>query len=252
MVEERDPSKQEYQSSEDITDVSLTSQLSSQLSTSSLKNAGRGANNSSSGGGFLIDQIDRRKAVLSKERARSTAKYSRDAKKEGKTGSDDEEEEDSDVESTNDKGEHDFDDIQPPLDDLPPWMQAIVYAVALSGVYGLFEALVNQQYSIEITFVEVLRKMAQVIPAMAVIVYFTQRFAKYQAVKALMLAIATACGCYFIHLNLHSPRMGIMKRAPGLASLWIYLTVVMEVRAAIINVLVVCAFWLLDPFESVR
>ena len=190
------------------------------------------------GGGTLIDQIDQRKAEIEKEKARSKAKYN----KSKSTGNGSDSDEDYDSDATEGDPAHDFDDLENPMKDIPTWMLALIYSVALSAIYGLFETLVNQQYSIEITFSELLVKMATVLPAMAIVVYFTQILSKYspRIANPILLALATTCGCYFIHLNLHSPRLGIMKRAPGLVTIWIYLSIVMEVRPAIINVLVVC------------
>ncbi|KAJ1774275.1 hypothetical protein LPJ67_006867 [Coemansia sp. RSA 1938] len=93
--------------------------------------------------------------------------------------------------------------------------------------------------------------MAKVAPALYAIVYGTLRFRKTRVVNLVMLVAACVSGCYFVHLNLHSPRLGIMRRAPGLVTMWIYFTFLMEVRPAIINAIVVALFWLIDPFKQV-
>ncbi|KAJ2002559.1 hypothetical protein GGI02_005085 [Coemansia sp. RSA 2322] len=133
---------------------------------------------------------------------------------------------------------------------IPTWMDALIYTVALAAVYGLFEALVNQQYNVDVGFVEVLQRMAKAAPAIYCIVFATFRYRKLRAVSLLMLLASCASGCYFIHLNLHSPRLGIMRRAPGLVTMWIYLTFLMDVRPSIISALVVGLFWMFDPFKS--
>ncbi|KAJ2630163.1 hypothetical protein H4R22_002862 [Coemansia sp. RSA 1290] len=134
--------------------------------------------------------------------------------------------------------------------DIPLWMDAIIYTVGLAAVYGLFETLVNQQYSVEIAVSELIRRMAKTLPALYAIVYFTLRFRRTRVANLVMLVGACVSGCYFIHLNLHSPRLGIMRRAPGLVTMWIYFTFLMDVRPAIINALVVGLFWLIDPFKQ--
>ncbi|KAJ1731177.1 hypothetical protein LPJ61_002662 [Coemansia biformis] len=141
-------------------------------------------------------------------------------------------------------------DEHDPASDIPAWMDAIIYTVGLAAIYGLFEALVNQQYSVDVTVAEIVQRMARIAPALYAIVYFTFRFRRVRAVSLLMLLAATACGCYFIHLNLHSPRLGIMRRAPGLVTLWIYLTFLMDVRPAIVGSAVVGLFWIVDPFKQ--
>ncbi|ORX69044.1 hypothetical protein DL89DRAFT_258130 [Linderina pennispora] len=134
-------------------------------------------------------------------------------------------------------------------DEIPTWMNALIYTLALSSVYGLFEALVSQQYSIEITATEILKRMLNMSPAIYFMVYVTYKFRFSRAMSLVMLVFACASGCYFVHLSLHAPRLGIMKRAPGLVTIWIYLTFMQDVRPAIINAFVVCAFWLADPFK---
>ncbi|KAJ2455553.1 hypothetical protein EV183_000030 [Coemansia sp. RSA 2336] len=148
-----------------------------------------------------------------------------------------------------DVDESDLQPIRDDASDIPLWMDAIIYTVGLAAVYGLFETLVNQQYSVEITISEVVQRMAKILPALYAIVYFTLRFRKTRVANLVMLVGACVSGCYFIHLNLHSPRLGIMRRAPGLVTMWIYFTFLMDVRPAIINALVVGLFWLIDPFK---
>ncbi|KAJ2771431.1 hypothetical protein IWQ56_001785 [Coemansia nantahalensis] len=140
-------------------------------------------------------------------------------------------------------------EAEAPESDLPAWVDAAIYTVGLAAVYGLFEALVSQQYSVEVSVAEIAQRMARAAPALYAIVYFTLRFRRQRAVALLMLAAACASGCYFLHLNMHSLRLGIMRRAPGLVTLWIYLTFLMDVRPAIIGAAVVGGFWLADPFK---
>ncbi|KAJ2877374.1 hypothetical protein FB639_003790 [Coemansia asiatica] len=132
---------------------------------------------------------------------------------------------------------------------IPTWMDALIYTIGLVAIYGLFEALVNQQYNVEITMLEVVERMAKAVPAIYFIVYVSQKYRHIRVVSLLMLMASCASGCYFVHLNLHSPRLGIMRRAPGLVTMWIYLTFMMDVRPSIISAVVVCLFWAIDPFK---
>ncbi|KAJ2757150.1 hypothetical protein GGH94_003781 [Coemansia aciculifera] len=183
---------------------------------------------------YLIDEIpDNEKMRLIRESGIMN-KYAKD--KNRGTGSDVEEE---DVLQYEDEEEQ-----------IPTWMDALIYTVALAAVYGLFEALVNQQYNVEVGFMELLQRMAKSAPAIYCIVFLTCRYRKMRVVNLLMLLASCASGCYFIHLNLHSPRLGIMRRAPGLVTLWIYLTFLMDVRPSIISAIVVGLFWMLDPFKA--
>ncbi|KAJ2780872.1 hypothetical protein H4R18_003202 [Coemansia javaensis] len=134
-------------------------------------------------------------------------------------------------------------------DQIPTWMDALVYTVGLAAVYGLFEALVSQQYNVDVSVGEIGQRMAKAAPALYATVYFTFRFQRQRLVQLLMLLAASASGCYFVHLNLHSPRLGIMRRAPGLVTLWIYLTFLMDVRPAMVGAATVGLFWILDPFR---
>ncbi|KAJ2558828.1 hypothetical protein GGH12_005681 [Coemansia sp. RSA 1822] len=190
---------------------------------------------------YLIDDIpDNEKQRLIRESG-LLKKYAKD--KSHGTGSD----HGSDVEDELQELQEEYDRAS----DIPLWMDAIIYTVGLAAVYGLFEALVNQQYSVEVTVMEVIQRMAKVAPALYAIVYGTLRFRKTRVVNLVMLVAACVSGCYFVHLNLHSPRLGIMRRAPGLVTMWIYFTFLMDVRPAVINAVVVALFWLIDPFKQV-
>ncbi|KAJ1730219.1 hypothetical protein LPJ72_004582 [Coemansia sp. Benny D160-2] len=142
------------------------------------------------------------------------------------------------------------DEYDAQLHEIPVYMDALIYTFALAAVYGLFEALVNQQYSVDVTVPEILRRMAKAAPAIYFIVYLTSRYRRARIAKLINLVAACACGCYFVHLNIHSPRLGIMRRAPGLVTVWMYLTFMMDVRPSIINAAVVGLFWLIDPFKT--
>ncbi|KAJ1665644.1 hypothetical protein IW140_003111 [Coemansia sp. RSA 1813] len=195
---------------------------------------------------YLIDDIpDNEKMRLIRESG-ILKKYSHRTKENGANASDIDEDEIMDP----DELEVLQEEYDSQLQDIPPWMDALIYTVALAAIYGLFEALVNQQYSMDITMSEVLQRMAKASPAIYFIVYLTSRYRKSRVANILILAGACACGCYFVHLNLHSPRLGIMRRAPGLVTMWMYLTFIMDVRPSVINAAVVGLFWILDPFKS--
>ncbi|PIA14340.1 hypothetical protein COEREDRAFT_82853 [Coemansia reversa NRRL 1564] len=189
---------------------------------------------------YLIDDIpDNEKLRLIRESG-IMKKYSKN--KDNGTGSDIEEDMEDNLQAMQDEYDH--------SSDIPQWMDALIYTVALVAIYGLFEALVNQQYGVEITIKEVLQRMGKIAPALYLIVYVTFAFRKSRIANLLMLLAACVSGCYFIHLNLHSPRLGIMRRAPGLVTLWMYFTFLMDVRPAMVNALVVGLFWLIDPFKQ--
>ncbi|KAJ2402337.1 hypothetical protein GGI23_000782 [Coemansia sp. RSA 2559] len=195
---------------------------------------------------YLIDDIpDNEKMRLIRESG-ILKKYSHRTKENGANASDIDEDELIDP----DELEVLQNEYDSQIKDIPPWMDALIYTVALAAIYGLFEALVNQQYSMDITMLDVLLRMAKATPAIYVIVYLTSRYRNSRIANIIVLVAACASGCYFVHLNLHSPRLGIMRRAPGLVTMWMYLTFMMDVRPSVINAAVVGLFWILDPFKS--
>ncbi|PVZ97747.1 hypothetical protein BB558_006281 [Smittium angustum] len=133
---------------------------------------------------------------------------------------------------------------------LPAWSISILYSTTLSIVYATFLFLVNHQYGVQILYKDIISDMISMIPAFYIFTYFTQKYKGIYLVNLAMLAMATFFGCYFIHLNLHSPRLGVMKRAPGLITLWIYLVLILDIRPTLVNVFVVISFYLLDPFKT--
>ncbi|OMJ30205.1 Glycerophosphodiester phosphodiesterase GDE1 [Smittium culicis] len=134
--------------------------------------------------------------------------------------------------------------------DLPAWINSIFYTICLIFVYGTFMILVNQQYGQEVIVKEVAISMAKAMPSIGCFVYFTNSYKEYRLVRLAMVTLASFFGCYFVHLNLHSPRLGVMKRAPSLITLWVYLTLMLDIRPAIISTVSVAVFWIIDPFKT--
>ncbi|KAJ1892057.1 hypothetical protein LPJ66_006573 [Kickxella alabastrina] len=194
---------------------------------------------------YLIDDIpDQEKLRLIRESGlmNNMRKYNKTKTSNGSDNEDSQEEEDDEgVAYGKEEGEEEA--------EVPKWMDAVIYSFGLMAIYGLFEALVNQQYNVEVGMKEIVARMGKALPAIWFIVYLTHRYRHQRAVALLMLLAACASGCYFVYLNLHSPRLGIMRRAPGLVTMWIYLTFQMDVRPSIISALVVCSFWIIDPFK---
>ncbi|PVU95717.1 hypothetical protein BB561_001648 [Smittium simulii] len=127
---------------------------------------------------------------------------------------------------------------------------SVFYSLALLFIYATFLVLVHQQYGLQIEFSDILRQTFSAAPSILIFVYFTFTLTQFRLSKFLYIIFASFFGCYFIHLNLHSPRLGVMKRTPGLITLWIYLIMLLDMRATLINIFCVGVFWMVDPFKK--
>jgi hypothetical protein len=64
-------------------------------------------------------------------------------------------------------------------------------------------------------------------------IYYTNANRRARWVQIAITAISTACGCYLLYLTEKSPALGIMRQAPGLATLWIYGVFLLDILPAV-------------------
>ncbi|KAJ1970796.1 hypothetical protein H4R34_005951, partial [Dimargaris verticillata] len=116
----------------------------------------------------------------------------------------------------------DGDDDAYELADEVPFLVALLYTFPATFIYGTFEVLVQQQYGMDWTALEVLGKSVKAFPMLLTFIYFTYKFRSQTWMKAFQWLTSTAAGAYFMYLNLYAPAVGIMRQCPGLITVWIY------------------------------
>ncbi|KAJ1987646.1 hypothetical protein H4R33_002774 [Dimargaris cristalligena] len=135
------------------------------------------------------------------------------------------------------EGDVDFDAIGNEM----PGVVALLYSFPAIMVFMTFEVLVQQQFGSDWTLAELGLKVLKAYPVLLAYIYATYLHRHQVWMKAFQWFVSTAAGCYFIHLNLHSPAIGIMQQCPGLMTIWVYGVFMADNVAMVANLLIVGA-----------
>ncbi|PVV02793.1 hypothetical protein BB560_000670 [Smittium megazygosporum] len=195
---------------------------------------------------YLIDMIPERKlkasnGKVSKFLQRDREKYSKE------DGSGKQLEDDNEGEEQSEDDE----DIITEGVDIGIVANSVLYTFALMCIYSTFVILVNQQYGVDWQFRDLAKQSLRAAPAILTFVFITLYLGRFPKFASFCYSsFAGFFGTYFIHLNLHSPRLGVMNRTPALITLWVYLILLMDIRPSMINIFSVSIFWLVDPFKT--
>lgn len=129
------------------------------------------------------------------------------------------------------------------LDDEPlgPISNAIFLTLSLSMVHFTLDVLVYQQYRQEIEWGPIFRRTGSILlPLFVVIWLLCSRTAMKVPLlrQVLFLGIAVAAGCYTIFVGNNYTYYAVMKQAPPLGTLWIWSVYEMELKWALVSVVV--------------
>ncbi|KAG9294027.1 hypothetical protein G9A89_019365 [Geosiphon pyriformis] len=126
--------------------------------------------------------------------------------------------------------------------------QAILYTIPLCSVYCVMDMLVHRQFNENVTFWPFFNRVLKAAPIMLILVYYTNKYAAKPLVQFLMFLGAIGCGCYLIWIINKISYLGVMRRCPPLASLWIYFVVQMRLAPAVASLVTVFIyFYFGDP-----
>ncbi|KAI1316246.1 hypothetical protein EDD11_010293 [Mortierella claussenii] len=120
--------------------------------------------------------------------------------------------------------------------------EGIFFSIPTTCLFVVMDILVHRQYGETYAGADVFRKVIKVFPAILLMVYFSNKHKASKFTQAAMFAIATVCGCYFLHTMFRSPAMGIMLRAPGIITILVYCIVQLHLLPAVIS-LAICGLY---------
>ncbi|ORX81706.1 hypothetical protein K493DRAFT_241524 [Basidiobolus meristosporus CBS 931.73] len=136
--------------------------------------------------------------------------------------------------------------IPKPENQPPPegyFLQAVLFTIPFTLLFGLFEALVYQQYNNEVTIAMICKKMVKVFPGLLLIIFITCRFRDLKLMTPALTVIGAISGCYLLHVLYNDPAFGVMMRCPGLATFWIYCIFQLDLIPCLISLLPVGAYY---------
>ncbi|KAF2087796.1 hypothetical protein K490DRAFT_12334, partial [Saccharata proteae CBS 121410] len=141
--------------------------------------------------------------------------------------------------------------VWPDDEPLGPAAEAVLYASSLTMLHFTLDVLVHNQYRENIVWKEIWKRTGVVLPLLFVLVYsmrtkLIMRFPTFRQV--LFLGASVAAGCYTVYSgNMHG-YYAVMKRAPPVGTMWVWMVVEMDLGYALASVLAVLGYTLWNGF----
>jgi len=128
---------------------------------------------------------------------------------------------------------------------LDPFATAVLYTFSLAALHLTLDVLCLTQYQQDVVWREIFGRVMKMAPALLGLVWMShvpgvKRWEKSRQV--VFLAAAVAAGCYLIYAANERGYYFVMKRAPGLGTLWVWAVVEMEVMWAVGHIALVGGF----------
>ncbi|RKP13994.1 hypothetical protein BJ684DRAFT_1172, partial [Piptocephalis cylindrospora] len=130
-----------------------------------------------------------------------------------------------------------------PMDGEDFIFRAVLYTIPFTTLYVLLHSLVFKQYGEVLGLVELISQASKAAPILAIFIYYTNARRDRKLIQTLFIALCIFCGSYMLYLVEKSPALGIMRQAPGLATLWIYAIFMLDLTKAMISLAVVGAYY---------
>ncbi|KAI9480329.1 MAG: hypothetical protein EXX96DRAFT_176862 [Benjaminiella poitrasii] len=121
--------------------------------------------------------------------------------------------------------------------------QAIFLSIPFGFLLATFDITVKVQYSEPWNYAGLLVKCVKSAPALAPFIYLTNRYKSSRLTQVLMTIGSTLCGSFLMYTLRHSPSLGQMMRAPGLATIWIYFIIQLDLIPATSTLILVLLYW---------
>ncbi|KAF8340489.1 uncharacterized protein EI90DRAFT_3117024 [Cantharellus anzutake] len=131
---------------------------------------------------------------------------------------------------------------QEPPTDLPDKIfDAVLLVIPLTFLWLMMDILVQQQYNIEPTIMDEVRRVGRAVPAIIIMVGFTAHRKAERWLQALMFWASIAVGMRLVYVVNKSPRLTVIRQGPPLTVLWVYMIIQLHLPSAIISLMLVAA-----------
>ncbi|KAJ8662933.1 hypothetical protein O0I10_001109 [Lichtheimia ornata] len=121
--------------------------------------------------------------------------------------------------------------------------QAIFMSIPFGLLVGAFDVTVKVQYSEPWNYTELFIRSCKAMPALFPFIYITNRHRNSRWMQAIMAIGSTVVGAFLLYTLRNTPSLGQMARAPGLATIWIYFIIQLDLLPAVITLLLVALYW---------
>ncbi|CAK7242635.1 MAG: hypothetical protein STHCBS139747_004131 [Sporothrix thermara] len=201
----------------------------------------------------LFQQADARQRQLNKERgvAPRTTHKKRSGREEE---SDDEDSGDSDDNDDNDDNDDDM-AISPVAERI---LDTTLWCVSLSMLHFTLDVLVQNQYAIEIEWLDIVRRSLQALVVFSLLFYNLHRHASDPRLlplrrslplpiqdrlrQTIFFVTSSLAGCYLIHITNEYSYMAVLMQAPPLGCLWVWSVIEMDLLWAVPSLVIAGTF----------
>ncbi|KAI9253780.1 hypothetical protein BDA99DRAFT_518981 [Phascolomyces articulosus] len=121
--------------------------------------------------------------------------------------------------------------------------QAIFMSIPFGFLLGAFDVTVRVQYSEPWSYPELALRAIKAAPALFPLIYLTNRHKSKKLVQFIMAVGSAVVGSFLLYTLRHTPSLGQMARAPGLATIWIYFVVQLDLLPAVVTLALVGLYW---------
>ncbi|ORZ14592.1 hypothetical protein BCR42DRAFT_492408 [Absidia repens] len=121
--------------------------------------------------------------------------------------------------------------------------QAIFLSIPFGLLLAAFDVTVKVQFDEPWDYYGLFLKTVKSAPALCPFIYLTNRHKSSYWTQGIMTAGSLFVGAFLLYTLQHSPSLGQMLRAPGLATIWVYFIVQLDLLPAVASLLLVAAYW---------
>ncbi|KAJ3036818.1 hypothetical protein HDV00_002371 [Rhizophlyctis rosea] len=137
-------------------------------------------------------------------------------------------------------------------EDIPPLFLSILFALPLTVLHGGLDYLVHVQYDYADHFniTRVLSRQLPLFPILITFIYFTSKYKFHWLAQSLFTVASAASGTYLVYVTKEDQTFGGMLKTPGLAILWIYSVIQMNLALAIVSLAGTFLYYHKEWFEG--
>ena len=113
----------------------------------------------------------------------------------------------------------------------------------LTMLHFTLDVLVHHQYLQSISWATIVTHTLTAFPALLLLVHLLHSRSDHPIVQLFFFTVATAAGCYLVHVTNVDAVYAVMKRAPPVGTLWIWAVLELGLGLAVASVVCVAAFF---------
>lgn len=124
-----------------------------------------------------------------------------------------------------------------------------MYVIPLLAVHLCLNILVRMQYGQDVTTGLIAKETVQSVPVLILVHYMLHPYRKNVVFRILSMIASTAIGMYLVYSTNEEGYYAVMKRAPALGTLWVWLFLEMEWNWAAMSLVGVGAYMWLNDYK---